>query len=197
MPAEPDDVAPEVEPAEPATPIEPAEEMPAEEPSEPAEPATEEIDDLFSEPAPGDDAEFVPAEDDAAEEPIVPADAPADDDTDLFGEPANDAIEAAPADVEEAMPAEDEAAPAVEEEAPADDDVDDLLGETEQPASEFRLWTDNTGEYQVQAKLVEVLDGKVRLLKDTGRFTTVPFERLSHPDLAFVMQQHQLLASGR
>jgi hypothetical protein len=194
MPAEPDDVAPEVEPAEPATPIEPAEEMPAEEPSEPAESATDEIDDLFSEPAPGDDAEFVPAKDDAVEEPIAPAEAPAKDDVDLFDDPAGDATEAAPANVEEAMPAEEEAAPAGKEEAPAADDVDDLFGETEQPADEFRLWTDNTGKYQVHAKLVEVLDGKVRLLKDTGRFTTVPFERLSHPDLAFVMQQHQLVA---
>jgi hypothetical protein len=34
----------------------------------------------------------------------------------------------------------------------------------------------------------------VRLLKETGRTTTVPFNRLSKPDLAFVNHQAELLA---
>ncbi len=64
------------------------------------------------------------------------------------------------------------------------------------PVGEMRLWTDNTGTYTVLARLVVVLDGKVRLQKDTGRFTTVPFERLSKPDLAFVQSQVTTIASA-
>ena len=57
------------------------------------------------------------------------------------------------------------------------------------PAGAMRHWTDNTGNYHVAARLVVILDGKVRLQKETGRFTTVPFERLSQEDLEFVSQQ--------
>jgi hypothetical protein len=59
----------------------------------------------------------------------------------------------------------------------------------------LRLWTDNTGKHQVRARLVMVLDGKVRLEKETGRFTTVPFERLSLGDLAFVRGHAPALAA--
>jgi hypothetical protein len=38
----------------------------------------------------------------------------------------------------------------------------------------------------VKARLVLVLDGKVRLLKETGRTTTVTLERLSKDDRAYV-----------
>ncbi len=58
----------------------------------------------------------------------------------------------------------------------------------------MRLWTDNTGKYQVRARLVMVHDGKVRLQKETGRFTTVPFQRLSMADLAFVRRLIPALA---
>jgi hypothetical protein len=58
----------------------------------------------------------------------------------------------------------------------------------------MRLWTDNTGKFQVRARLLVILDGKVRLLKDTGRTTTVPFNRLSKGDLAFVHHQAELMA---
>jgi hypothetical protein len=53
----------------------------------------------------------------------------------------------------------------------------------------MRRWTDNTGIYRTTAQLVEVGDASVRLLKDTGRFTTVPLRRLSPADLRYV-QQH-------
>ena len=51
-----------------------------------------------------------------------------------------------------------------------------------------RLWTDNSGQFRVQGRLVLILDGKVRLLKETGRTTTVPLERLSQPDRAYIEQ---------
>ncbi|HTU25121.1 MAG TPA: SHD1 domain-containing protein [Pirellulales bacterium] len=63
-------------------------------------------------------------------------------------------------------------------------------------ADGMRLWTDNTGKFQVRARLVQVSDGMVRLQKETGRFTTVPFRRLSEADLAFVRLRAPALASA-
>jgi len=40
--------------------------------------------------------------------------------------------------------------------------------------------------FRVQGRLVLILEGKVRLLKETGRTTTVPMERLSADDRAYV-----------
>jgi hypothetical protein len=60
----------------------------------------------------------------------------------------------------------------------------------------MRLWTDNTGKHQVRASLVMVLDGKVRLKKETGRFTTVPLTRLSVGDLTFVRLKASTVASA-
>jgi len=50
----------------------------------------------------------------------------------------------------------------------------------------LRQWTDNSGQYQVQGRLILIMDGKVRLLKETGRTTTVPLDRLSTADRAYV-----------
>ncbi len=60
----------------------------------------------------------------------------------------------------------------------------------------MRLWTDDTGSFQVRARLVDLLEGKVRLLKDTGRYTTVSLQRLSANDLSYVQQQAQLRATA-
>jgi hypothetical protein len=49
-----------------------------------------------------------------------------------------------------------------------------------------REWTDSSGYFRVQGRLVLILEGKVRLLKETGRTTTVPVERLSAADRAYV-----------
>jgi hypothetical protein len=49
----------------------------------------------------------------------------------------------------------------------------------------MRQWTDNTGKYHVRARLVVVTATHVRLLKENGKYTTVPVERLSRDDLAF------------
>jgi hypothetical protein len=60
------------------------------------------------------------------------------------------------------------------------------------PAAEGRLtlreWVDGSGHFRVQARLILVLDGKVRLLKETGRTTTVALERLSAADRAYVAE---------
>lgn len=53
----------------------------------------------------------------------------------------------------------------------------------------MREWVDNTGTFTCQARLVRFLDGKVQLLKDNGRTTTVSLSRLSENDVRFVERQ--------
>ena len=50
----------------------------------------------------------------------------------------------------------------------------------------MRHWTDNTGRYTTVGRLIVVMDTKVRIRKDNGRFTTVPKRRLSQADLEYV-----------
>ncbi len=118
-------------------------------------------------------------------------------------------------------PAENTAPPAANDlfEAPVEtptpdkdnsvDDLDDLFGaqpvppkapaQQTKPVTEqsvelpVRLWTDNTGNYQTKGRLVKVTSTYVRLLKDNGRFSTVPKHRLSEADLAYVNEVTQQL----
>jgi hypothetical protein len=53
----------------------------------------------------------------------------------------------------------------------------------------MRVWRDDTGMFEIHGRLILMMPGKVRILKDTGRTTTVPLNRLSRSDLAYV-QQH-------
>lgn len=204
----------EPEPAEPAAPGEPAtpdvdETLPPAEPetavpAAPAEPAPKATTNPPLPATPADPAE--PAEPAAPPETPTPAappvttpapastPAPADDVEGLFDEPKADTpAEPAPAE-DQAKP--DAAAPAEPKaEEKADDNIDELFNEPAEgekkaasTKNEFRIWTDNTGNYQTRARILTVLDGKVRLLKDTGRTTTVSLDRLSKPDLAFVLE---------
>jgi hypothetical protein len=60
------------------------------------------------------------------------------------------------------------------------------------PAADGRLpvreWVDTSGQFRVKARLILILDGKVRLLKETGRTTTVVTERLSSADRKYVAE---------
>ncbi len=139
---------------------------PVEPQTKPAEPA--EVEDLFKEP------ETAPAK-------------PTDEVDDLFKDLDAPSGNKAAANEAPATPAE----PSKE--------VEDLFSEPTGPmaaaepktdaADGMRLWSDNTGEFQVRARLVVVGKTHVRLLKDTGKFTTVPYSRLSQTDLAFVRAQ--------
>jgi hypothetical protein len=60
----------------------------------------------------------------------------------------------------------------------------------------MRNWVDNTGTFSVQGKLIAILDGKVRLLKDNGRTTTVPLRRLSQSDVDYVQAVATKLGEG-
>lgn len=206
------DVAPE-EPADEAAATEPEVSEPAEaeesalpDADEPAEesPLSTEDDAAAGDDLPELDDADAPAVEDAD------ADAPAD------AAPATDAMEEdplggldeeAPADAADADPLGDlpgdEATDAATDAA---DDLDVLDDQTShsiesnestgfrevapeavssmEPA--FRDWTDNTGRYKTKARLVQVTDSDVRLLKDNGRFTTVAKSRLSNGDLEYV-----------
>jgi hypothetical protein len=136
------------------------------------------LDDLFQNlpreeapaPAPADE----PAPGDEPAEPAAPAGDAFDD---LFG-PAPEA----PA---EPAPAAEEPAPA-EEAEPADPFADPFS--TVRRELPLRKWTDDTGRFQIEGRLLVIFEGKVRILKPTGRTTTVPFERLSQEDVRYVEQ---------
>ena len=54
------------------------------------------------------------------------------------------------------------------------------------PLASARKWTSNDGRYSVEAELVELADGRVRLKKAEGATVTVPLERLSEADRQFL-----------
>lgn len=152
-------------------------------PEEPApSPKSDDVDDLFKEAddKAGDKSE--PA-DDKIEEPKTEK---SDDAEDLFK------------DIDDKKTT---AVPAVDDEvARVRAEIEDLFGEPtdEAPTNVMRVWGDNTGKFQVVARLVTVGENSVRLLKETGKYTTVPFSRLSRADLAFVRQHStSVIASNR
>jgi hypothetical protein len=143
--------------------------LPVEEPATPSEAA----DDLFSEPA------TPPATDPATEPATTPTTEPSGDD--LFGPPA------------EETPAEETTPPAEE----STEETDDLFGKAQSiletpgglSSDSLRQWADNTGTFSCKGRMLRMMDGKVQLLKDNGRTTTVPLARLSQGDLEFVNRQ--------
>lgn len=52
--------------------------------------------------------------------------------------------------------------------------------------SELRTWKDSTGVFSVEASLVDVTDGKVQLKKADGTTLSVPLEKLSESDQAYI-----------
>ena len=72
------------------------------------------------------------------------------------------------------------------------DELDALFGvgafapPSEFKGAEFRQWIDNSGAYQVKARLAVIYVDKVKLLKENGKFTTVPLSRLSDADFGYV-----------
>ena len=175
--------APEPAPTfdDPAPAPAPAEDMP-EEPARPAKPDAE-VEDLFKETEPA-----APA---AADEPAAPGEKKKDEVDDLFKEtrlPATTAPVANQAELDELFA---EPTRATEQTA-----------EVAQPSpaestNALRTWTDSTGKYEVKARLVMVSQTHVRLLKETGKYTTVSLDRLSHADLAFVRQHsNSVIASN-
>jgi hypothetical protein len=145
---------------------------------------------VFGVPASAPAAEAAPAPEPAAEpapepapatQPAAPAPAAADD---IFGSPT--AVPVAPA------PAAPQPAPA----KPADDDPFSARVTPTEELLAMRSWTDNTGTFSVNGKLIAILDGKVRLLKENGRTCTVPMRRLSQADAEYVQVMAGKLGQG-
>ena len=88
-----------------------------------------------------------------------------------------------PAPVAAPAPKPEEAKPAPKKPKVEDDDTFKISAD-EQLST--RGWTDDTGSFQIQGRLVALLDGKVRILKDSGKTTTVPLDRLSIADQQYV-----------
>jgi hypothetical protein len=63
----------------------------------------------------------------------------------------------------------------------------------------MREWIDNTGKYQVRARLVEVREDGIRILKENERYVSVSFARLSADDLQYIQSiaQSQELSASR
>lgn len=204
-------------PRESAPPVPPSADEPREDLfGEPAAPAEEEssMDDLFSAPSEESSQPAEPADDlfgSPAAEPSTPTAPPSEPAAteDLFGPVDEEAATPPPATPPQAEPsgssfddlfgpppATDDAPPADEGETtpPADDDffgsLERVLGEPGGLASsQLRRWVDDSGNYSCRGRLIRVLDGKVKLMKDNGRTTTVPLGRLSQRDLDFVHRQ--------
>ncbi len=159
--------------------------------------------DAFEAPQ-GDDDSGLPV--DAFEAPAdqgfeAPADEPMDDapmteepatTDDGFESPLEEAMDEAPADEQdtEEAPVEEPAT----EEAPAEADPFDS-GILHTPGQPSRRWQDDTGRHSTTGRLVEVHADSVRILKATGRHTTVPMARLSAADREHV--DGITLAAGR
>ena len=121
--------------------------------------------------APADQGFESPADDPLDEAPMTDEPAAGDDG---FESPVDEVMEEAPAD----EPAVEE--PATEE-APAEADPFDSSA-LPTPGQPSRQWQDDTGRHSTQGRLVEVRTNSVRILKITGRYTTVPMSRLSAAD---------------
>src|SRR5256885_1360485 len=61
--------------------------------------------------------------------------------------------------------------------------------------AEGREWTDTTGKFKIEAELVAVRNGKVILEKPDGSVITVPLDKLSANDQAFLKAKEA--AAGR
>lgn len=167
-------------------------------PEEPAAPAKgEEVEDLFKDsddkakPAEkSEDVEdlFKDSDDKGKAATTEPTNNPMDKELEeLFSDPSDEAAKSAR--IESPKPAE--ATPVVESSEPVQ-----VAAAIEAPHA-MRVWVDNTGKYKVNARLVVVGDSTVRLLKDTGKYTTVRFDRLSADDLNFVRQQAANAVAGK
>ena len=60
--------------------------------------------------------------------------------------------------------------------------------------TQVRTWIDDTGYFRTDGRLIEINDESIRLLKANGRTCTVPMERLSEADAAYVDSLRQSIS---
>ena len=122
-----------------------------------------------------------------AEEPAEePAEAPEEDP--FATPPAAPPAEEPPADDPFAPPAEKPAA-----EPAANAPADDPFSSTED-INQLRTWTDATGKYKLDARFVEIIDGKVRLQMSDGRYFRIEMDKLCAADLDLVLRHVSKIA---
>lgn len=211
------DTPPKEDTKKPEPPADTKKEEPAAKEEMPKE--KEKVEDLFDTPkvkaaekAKETPAAETPAKEEPAKEEPADAKAKVDDLEKLF---ESDKKKAEEPKTEEPPPAGEKKADSTEA-SPAKDAVDDLFEDPPKKASDVavadapatvqpvalasiknplaieaqeRNWRDDTGQYGCRGRLVLVTEGKVRILKDNGRYTTVPFDRLSEADLEYVRQE--------
>lgn len=160
-------------------------------------------DDLFAEP--GVESSAASATDDDLFSPANSGERKSDDD--LFGTPAPSDSQTAPpipsADGEDDLFGTPASQPESDSE-PAPAEEDDLFGKKDQPEAQsimvsqaaYRQWRDNTGNFEIEAKLAEIHTDYVRLLKTNGNYCKVPMRRLSDADRLFVQQIANRVADG-
>ncbi|MCH7727444.1 MAG: hypothetical protein IH991_13320 [Planctomycetes bacterium] len=148
--------------------------------------------------APKPDAPKVdPPKPDSPPEPDTPAPPKADpvDLDDLFGVPPKKAASnpEPPKDNRNDPPKVDD----LPKSDDGDVDLDKLFnGENTSSVLPMRRWTDDTGQFSAQGRLIVILDGAVRLVKENGRFCTVPLHRLSGDDRLYVEQMTATYGKG-
>ena len=103
--------------------------------------------------------------------------------------PPEPAKEAVPAKAD--APAEDDPFGLVAPKAEQVVDVTRLPGGIE--SDTMRQWSDNTGLFKIEGRIAQITATNVRLIKDTGRYTTVPLRRLSAADYEFVAEQAKVV----
>jgi len=57
-----------------------------------------------------------------------------------------------------------------------------------EPSENVRTWTDATGQFRVEAELIEIKDGMVTLKRTDGNVATVPVAKLSQADQDYLRQ---------
>ena len=130
-----------------------------------------------------------------ADAPAKPAPAkPADSLDDLF--PAEPAKPATPAVESEALPAPATEKPAEKAKPATDDPFADPFKISAEGRLPDRLWVDNTGTFHIEGRLIAVRNGYIRVLKGTGRTTTVPLRRLSETDRQYVEEVVELYGNA-
>lgn len=133
--------------------------------------------DLFGPPPAGD----APAADDPFSKPTSTINSPTSFD-ELFGVPADPVGDQPAASNVETS---DKEAPALEADPFAE------------AFKSTRVWRDNTGSFEVTAVLAEIHPDKVRLLKDNGKYTSVPLHRLNTADRQMVEAIAHKLPAGQ
>ncbi len=70
---------------------------------------------------------------------------------------------------------------------------DDPFGNADNDVKALRTWTDASGKYQIEARLVSFENGTVRLQKANGRYVRVAYDLLCSVDKDYVLNQDKSL----